>query len=53
MASNLSRHKDLVKTIIKFKLIDGVILLLDSNSKDIVYYAMGVLINLMKNEEVK
>lgn len=39
--------------MVKFKIVDGVIVLLDSNSKEIVYYALGVLINLMKSEEIK
>ncbi|KAL4489170.1 hypothetical protein ABPG73_005657 [Tetrahymena malaccensis] len=51
--SNLSRSKDLIKQIIKFKLLDAVILLLDSNSKDIVYYAIGTLINLTNSEDIK
>lgn len=33
--------------------IDAVILLLNSNSKDIVYYSLGALINLMTSEEIK
>lgn len=51
--SNLSRNKDLIKLVIKFKLLDAVILLLDSNSKEIVYYAIGTLINLTNNDEIK
>lgn len=39
--------------MIKYKIVDGVIVLLDSNSKEIVYYAMGVLVNLMKSEEIR
>ena len=33
--------------------IDAVILLLNSSSKDIVYYSLGALINLMTSEEIK
>lgn len=51
--SNLSRSKDLIKLIIKYKLLDAVILLLDSNSKEIVYYAIGTLINLTNTDEIK
>jgi len=36
----------------KVKIIDGVIVLLDSSSKDVVYYAVGVLINIISREEV-
>lgn len=33
--------------------IDAIILLLNSSSKDIVYYSLGALINLMTSEEIK
>ena len=37
----------------KYKIFDAVVILLESNSKDIVYYAIGTLINLANNEEIK
>ena len=39
--------------MIKAKIIDAVIILLDSSSKEIVYYALGVLINVFSNEDIK
>ncbi|KRX07299.1 Armadillo-type fold [Pseudocohnilembus persalinus] len=51
--SNLSRHKDLITNMIKFKIVEGVIVILDSNSKEIVYYALGALINLLNNDDIK
>lgn len=39
--------------MIKFKIVEGVIVILDSNSKEIVYYALGALINLLNNDDIK
>ncbi|KAM3134604.1 hypothetical protein pb186bvf_013246 [Paramecium bursaria] len=51
--SNLSRQKDLIKQIIKTRVAEGVIVLLDSNSQDVVYYSLGVLINLLVDQDFK
>jgi len=37
----------------KMKIIDGLIILLNSNNKEIVYYSLGALINLSNSEEIK
>lgn len=35
------------------KIIDALIILLNSNNKEIVYYSLGALINLSNSEEIK
>jgi hypothetical protein len=39
--------------MIKMKIIDALIILLNSNNKEIVYYSLGALINLSNSEEIK
>ena len=51
--SNLSRDKELVKLIIDVQLAEALVLLMESNSLEIVYYVLGALINLINNEEIK
>jgi hypothetical protein len=43
---NLSRFPILLDNIIKLKLHEAVFLLLSHGSQEVVYYAVGVLINL-------
>lgn len=51
--SNLSRDKALAKQITKTKLVEAVIELLKHNNKDIVYYALGIVMNLMLTDDMK
>jgi hypothetical protein len=51
--SNLSRNKGLVKQILKLNLYEAVVTLLNHGNKDIVYFCIGIIMNLMLNEEVK
>jgi hypothetical protein len=37
----------------KSKICDAVVILLESNSKDIVYFCLGILINLTLHNEIK
>ena len=53
VVANLSRHKELYKQFVKSQLVEALVLLLDSNSLQIVYYNLGALINLLQNEEIK
>jgi hypothetical protein len=43
----------LAKQITKTKLVEAVIELLKHNNKDIVYYALGIVMNLMLTEDMK
>ncbi|CAD8090520.1 unnamed protein product [Paramecium primaurelia] len=51
--SNLSRQKDLIKQIMKSRISEGVIVLLDSNSREVVYYCLGVILNLLQDQDFK
>ena len=51
--ANLSRNKALLKNIKKLSLIDGVLLLLNHTSKDIVYNSLGIIINCFTDQEIK
>lgn len=53
VVSNLTRMKNFIKHIIDAKLHDAVIILLDSTSKEIVYYSLGIIINLLMDDEFK
>jgi len=53
VVANLSRHKELIKYIIKFKIIDGVVMLLETNSLEIAFNALGVLVNVASFESIK
>lgn len=53
LLSNLSRQKELIKHIIKSRVVEGAIVLLDSNSRDVVYYSLGVILNIMQDDEFK
>ena len=35
------------------KMVDALIILLSHSSKDVVFYSIGVLINLMNDEEIR
>lgn len=51
--SNLSRNKDNIKAILKIKFEEALIVLLDHRSREIVYYSIGILINLTQDKEFK
>lgn len=44
--SNLSRSKNGVKCLLKLKFHDAVLVLLKHRSRDVVFYSIGILINL-------
>jgi hypothetical protein len=37
----------------KSRLSEGIIVLLDSNSREVVYYCLGVIMNLLQDSEFK
>lgn len=51
--SNLSRMKEFVKVVVEAKLHEATLILLESSSKEIVYYSLGVLINLLADTDFK
>lgn len=51
--ANISRHREFLKFIEKLRFTEALIILLNYNNKDIVFYAMGVLINLVNDEEIR
>jgi hypothetical protein len=53
LVSNIARHKDFCKQIDILKIVDAVSILLDHDSIDIVYYAVGVLINYTIADDVR
>lgn len=53
VVSNLTRMKQFIKPVLEAKLHEAVIILLDSTSKEIVYYSLGVIINLLADDEFK
>ena len=44
--SNLSRSKDNIKPIVDIKFHEALLVLLDHRSREIVYYSIGIIINL-------
>ena len=53
VVSNLTRMKQFIKPVLEAKLHEAVMILLDSTSKEIVYYSLGVIINLLSDDEFK
>lgn len=51
--SNLSRSKEGVKHIVKIKFHDAVSVLIDHRSREVVYYSIGILINLTQDKKFK
>ena len=51
--SNLSRSKEFIKSILEAQLHEATIILLESSSKETVYYSLGVIINLLTDEDFK
>ena len=43
----------MVKHIVSNKILDGLVVLLDSNSLEVVYYCIGVFLNLLQDEHFK
>lgn len=50
VVSNLTRMKQFIKHIIDVKLHEAIMILLDSTSKEIVYYSLGIIINLLVDD---
>lgn len=45
--------KQFIKPVLDAKLHEAVFILLDSTSKEIVYYCLGIIINLLADDEFK
>lgn len=45
--------KAFIKPVLDAKLHEAVMILLDSTSKEIVYYSLGIIINLLADDEFK
>ena len=45
--------KHFIKHVIDAKIHEGILILLDSTSKEIVYYSLGIIINLLGDEDFK
>ena len=46
-------NKGLIKQIQKLNLFEAVVTLLNHSNKDIVYFCIGIIMNLMLNEDIK
>jgi hypothetical protein len=42
-----------MKPIVNLKILEAVVVLLNHNSREIVYFALGILINMMLHEPIK
>jgi hypothetical protein len=42
--------KQFIKSVLDAKLHEAVLILLDSTSKEIVYYCLGIIINLLADD---
>ena len=42
-----------MKAIVSLKILEAVVVLLNHNSKEIVYFSLGILINMMLHPPVK
>ena len=42
-----------MKLIVKYKILEAVVVLLNHNSKEIVYFSLGILINMMLHDPIK
>ena len=45
--------KQFIKPVLDAKIHEAIIILLDSTSKQIVYYCIGIIINLLADDEFK
>lgn len=50
--ANVSRNKALVKQVEKTQLLKALLILLDSNDKEVVYYSLGILVNCTNEESI-
>ena len=51
--ANLTRTRENCRAVIENKIPEALVILVESTCKDIVYYCLGVLANLMTDEEFK
>ena len=51
--ANLTRHKDIIPALITYKIADALVLYLAINSKEVIFYVLGVLINIVCNNEIR
>ena len=42
-----------MKPIVNLKILEAVVVLLNHNSREIVFFALGILINMMLHEAIK
>ena len=49
----LFRHKDIISHLITSKLADALVLYLSINSKEIIFYVLGVLINIVAHQDIR
>ena len=42
-----------MKPIVNLKILEAVVVLLNHNSREIVFFALGILINMMLHEPIK
>lgn len=45
--------KQFIRPVLDAKLHEAVMILLDSTSREIVYYSLGIIINLLADDEFK
>ena len=53
VVANLTRMREFCGVVIEVKIHEALLILLDSTSKDIVYYCLGVLTNLLADNTFK
>lgn len=53
VVANLTRIKEFCSVVIEAKIHEAMLILLESTSKEIVYYCLGVLSNLMADNSFK
>ena len=49
----MTRMKQFIRPVLDAKLHEAVMILLDSTSREIVYYSLGIIINLLADDEFK
>lgn len=53
VVSNMTRMKQFIRPVLDAKLHEAILILLDSTSREIVYYSLGIIINLLADDEFK
>ncbi len=50
---NIVKDRRYMKPIVNLKILEAVVVLLNHNSREIVYFSLGILINMMLHEPIK